>query len=302
MFNAGIIASSYLIPPSAVYLDTYVSPSNIRQCYSLKRLISTYSGSAIRVRRSSDNTEQDIGFVGDVLDTASLSSFVGAGSGFVRTWYDQSSNANHIGNSATSAQPRIVNGGVYDGDVVFDGTDDTLFNTSITILNNVRAFVFSRMQVNKAGSGAIYMALSSGYADPTFDAAWSLYYDPRSSGIATPAYSVGLTDGDGSGPTTIIENFGFSGGAPDLSASSTIITLDFNGTNSTPGRIGLYANGTFYDGNMQSEGVVGTTMNPSNLYVGSLNGSLFFQSMRANSIIVCANNQSAVRTDVEGLL
>jgi hypothetical protein len=44
--------------------------------YSLRKLRTAYSGNAIKVRRSSDNLEQDIGFVGNDLDTASLLTFV----------------------------------------------------------------------------------------------------------------------------------------------------------------------------------------------------------------------------------
>ena len=45
----------------SLLLDTY---SGASVAYSLRKLSSTYSGSTIRVRRSSDNTEQDIGFTG----------------------------------------------------------------------------------------------------------------------------------------------------------------------------------------------------------------------------------------------
>jgi len=44
--------------------------------YSLDKLDKDYEGSAVRVRRSSDNQEQDIGFVDNVFDSASLESFV----------------------------------------------------------------------------------------------------------------------------------------------------------------------------------------------------------------------------------
>ena len=69
----------------------------------------------MEVRRSSDNALQDIGFDanGD-LDTASLLSFVGAGDGFVRTWYDQSGNVNNFQQTTTSNQPQIVASGVVD--------------------------------------------------------------------------------------------------------------------------------------------------------------------------------------------
>lgn len=78
---------------------------------SLRLLGANYTGSAVRVRRSSDNDEQDIGFVNGELDTASLLSFVGAGDGFVTTWYDQSGNGNDAVQATASAQPQIVSAG-----------------------------------------------------------------------------------------------------------------------------------------------------------------------------------------------
>ena len=67
------------------------------------------------MRRSSDDTEQDIGFDsnGD-LDTAALLAFVGTGgtdNGFVTTFYDQSGNGNDATNINDSEQPLVVSGG-----------------------------------------------------------------------------------------------------------------------------------------------------------------------------------------------
>jgi len=80
--------------------------------YSLRKLRSAYTGSAIRVRRSSDSTEQDIGFVNNELDTVSLLTFVGAGSGLVTTWYDQSTSGSNATQVTAVNQPRSVNAGV----------------------------------------------------------------------------------------------------------------------------------------------------------------------------------------------
>jgi hypothetical protein len=79
--------------------------------YSLRKLRTAYTGAAIRVRRSSDNAEQDIGFVDNELNTASLLSFVGSGNGFVRTWYDQSGNARDTTQTTEGNQPQIVASG-----------------------------------------------------------------------------------------------------------------------------------------------------------------------------------------------
>jgi hypothetical protein len=55
-------------------LDTYTGAA---VAYSLRQLRTAYTGAAIRVRRSRDNAEQDINFVGGDLDTQSLLDFVG---------------------------------------------------------------------------------------------------------------------------------------------------------------------------------------------------------------------------------
>lgn len=79
--------------------------------YSLRLLTADYVGDAIRVRRSSDDTEQDIGFVDGELDTDDLETFVGANSAYITTWYDQSGNGNDAVMATAANQPRIVNAG-----------------------------------------------------------------------------------------------------------------------------------------------------------------------------------------------
>ena len=97
---------------TAGLLETY---SGAAAAYSLRKLRNGYVGFAIRVRRSSDNTEQDIAFnTSGGLDTVSLLAFVGAGNGFVTTWYDQSGNGKHAYQISASNQPRIVLGGAID--------------------------------------------------------------------------------------------------------------------------------------------------------------------------------------------
>jgi hypothetical protein len=93
---------------SNLIIDTYSTGA----AYSLRKLNSAYSGPAITVRRSSDNTSQNIGFKADgTLDTTTLLSFVGAGNGFVTAWYDQSGQGK-VSTQATAAnQPQIVSNG-----------------------------------------------------------------------------------------------------------------------------------------------------------------------------------------------
>ena len=88
-------------------LDAYLT--NLVAVYSINaKLVASYNGSAIRVRRSSDNTLTDIGFLGNGdFDAASYLAFIGAGNGFVHTIYDQSGNGRHQVQATAAAQPQI---------------------------------------------------------------------------------------------------------------------------------------------------------------------------------------------------
>jgi len=114
-----MIINPYLVQPSVPaftgLLDTY---SGATVAYSAaRRLATAYTGALIRVRRSSDNTEQDIGYDGsNVLDESALTSFVGANDGFVTTWYDQSGNSKNATQSTASNQHRIVSSGIIEKD------------------------------------------------------------------------------------------------------------------------------------------------------------------------------------------
>jgi hypothetical protein len=95
-------------PPYVGLLDLY---PNASCAYSVRLLRSAYTGKCIRVRRSNDNAEQDIGFVSGNLDTTSLASFCIGTNGFVTTWYDQSGNGYNATQPTASSQPQIVSSG-----------------------------------------------------------------------------------------------------------------------------------------------------------------------------------------------
>ena len=119
---------------SAGALDSFTT--NLWAAYGITRQRSStaYSGSAIRVRKSTGGdttTEQDIGFNGAALDTGSLAAFAGSETVVVTKFYDQSGSGRDLVQATGASQPRIVNAGVYDGFVRFDGSNDWL-QTSAT--------------------------------------------------------------------------------------------------------------------------------------------------------------------------
>ena len=88
-------------------LDAYAA--GLLAIYSpFKKLIGNYNGNAVRVRRSSDNTLTTISFLSNgTFDAASYAAFIGAGSGFAHTVYDQSGNGRDYIQTTAAAQPQI---------------------------------------------------------------------------------------------------------------------------------------------------------------------------------------------------
>lgn len=121
----GIVAAQRVVPasaPPALLLDTY---SGAVVAYSSSRkLRSAYAGAAYRVRRASDNAEQDIGFTaGDLVDQTALAAFCSGTTGRAIKWYDQS------GNAVDANQPVLAK-----APIVYQGGAATLINSTPALL------------------------------------------------------------------------------------------------------------------------------------------------------------------------
>lgn len=145
---------------------------------SVRLLRSSYAGPCLRVRRSSDNTEQDIGFNGTLLDTQSMLSFVGANDGFVVKWYDQSGSGSVqrvMTQSTSSKQPKIISSGMLVAGpggrpgLDFDGTDDGLQSQG----NDSSGLTIASLIVNSA-----YTAFCAFAADTISSSTGATYTTP----------------------------------------------------------------------------------------------------------------------------
>jgi len=185
-----------VITSSCTYiLDTYTGSIG---AYSVAfKLRAAYSGSAFRVRRSNDNSEQDIGFVGCTVDTASLKSFVGANDGFVVTLYDQEG-SNNVTQSTASLQGRIVNA----------GTIEKINGKVSMYMNGSNHYVFDSYEARTRID--IYFLHST--SDDNYLHFYALTGDIQFSYVAT----------DGNSSTLIISTFG----TPSMYANATL----FSGT------------------------------------------------------------------------
>jgi hypothetical protein len=124
----------------------------------LRLLRTAYTGDAIKVRRASDNTEQDIGFVNNELDVATLESFCSGTNGFVTTWYDQSGNGYNATQTTAVNQPQIVSSGSVITEngkptLQFDGINDILIYNGLVYTTNTvfaTAVVLDNSSINFA--------------------------------------------------------------------------------------------------------------------------------------------------------
>ena len=199
MLNEGATAGDYVktdasvggSAPAPAYSGFGDAFGGVTAYYSLRQFTEAETLNAIRVRRSSDDTEQDIGFDGEGnLDTTALLAFVGTGgtdNGFVSKWYDQAGSNDAI-NADASEQPLVVSGGsiIYEGAttsrpaIQFDGVDDKLGFASnlniggspsiIGVLNTAAGDIVWR------GGGSDYWYFQASqilrYRNGDFDATW----------------------------------------------------------------------------------------------------------------------------------
>ena len=106
-------AGGVVVPALDLDFDS-ATYGTINWAYSVRKIVSTYTGPSLRVRRSSDDAEQDIEFGSDgYLDEASLLSFCAGTNGYVVTFYNQSDRGSvaDCTNATASLQPIIVSAG-----------------------------------------------------------------------------------------------------------------------------------------------------------------------------------------------
>lgn len=141
--------------------------------WAVARLLTAWEGPLVRVRRSGDSAEQDIGFLANGrLDVTALAAFVGGGTGYVAKVYDQTGGGNDLVNASASAQPVMSPSVAAFGNTpawTFDGTNDDLaFEASlspIAILAGVHSTGSSglgRYVSHTSGNSSLFETSTSG--------------------------------------------------------------------------------------------------------------------------------------------
>ena len=116
----------------------------------------------VQLRRSSDSSQKS--FTADEVADGTMETWVGSNDGFVSRWYDQSTNSNHLVQSAVLSQPKIVTNGVRNtGGLFFDGADSFMDFTSDLPFSDGTMHVVSQLdptaskQTVFGGAGNVYI-------------------------------------------------------------------------------------------------------------------------------------------------
>ena len=294
--GAGTTAANLTVTSSAtLLLDLYPSAA---VAYSLRKLRNAYTGSAIMVRRSSDNTEQDIGFdVNGNLDTVSLLAFCGAGNGFVTTWYDQSGNAQNATMSTQANQPQIVSSGVVltqngKPTLQYDGTNDGL-NATVTGINNTTAlclfYAYSSNLAAAANTNTATLWLNGDFGITSLRGHFSstslltneyITLDTRKTSAASGR--IGSTTYRRSANTLVVENTFFLTNGTSFQQNNNNINFDVLGETTL------------------SENITPNAYNTStNLNIGYISFPVY-ANQKISEFIVYLSNQTTNRSNING--
>ena len=257
--------------------------------YSLRKLRTSYTGAAIRVRKdTTGQPEQDIGFIGNELDTVALKSFLNARSGFVVTWYDQSGNARNATQSTQANQPRIallgtINRMTGKPSIYFNGSSHSLTEaggeTSLGAQSIVYIFIYAKSDTTILGNRWIYNNLTN---------------------VSNTRFGIGAN--------LTANRFSIAARRLDNQATATIATFGTNHdevqklitayANYGSGEIGIYSNGSgLVTNTLPSTGTTGGNGNGG--FIGSGNGTAQFFVGQISEIIIYTSNQSSNRAAIE---
>ena len=286
-------------------LDEY---PNAAAAYSLRRVNSRYTGPLIRVRRdSTGQAEQDIGSIGEALDTVALKAFVRNNSGFVTTWYDQSGNARNATQTTAAAQPRIVSAGVVDylngkPTMFFDGSNDFLGTATASNWTFLHYTLTASTNFTVARAGVvtdpeavycIWGTAGSGFYNGAF-----LNHDTRSSISLDRVLRNSVFNGSG---TPIAFNIQSAGSTPaNTQILGTLVIKPTNVTNAE--RSAISTNGAAFQKNNTNSGTANNIAPRHPLRFGTSevgDVNTFFLLGNIQESIFYASDQTTNRTQIE---
>lgn len=245
--------------------------------FSLRTVDPNFTGKCIQVRRDSDNSTLDIGFLSGVLDTSSLTTFCSGANGFVTVWYNQGFGLD-VTQSTASRQPKIYDSstGVETENgkpcLLFDGVDDTLvtFNIFGSIDDCISVFT-----VVNGNTGFFPSILTKSYDE---NGAYALGFES----------ATGYLNG-------WIEKDSFRDVKPDVSGSQILISnINKTGTNN----IKYYVDSIFYSEYTTTQDLTGSNQKEFRIGSNSLDNNYYWNGT-IQEILMFDNDQTANKTTIE---
>lgn len=268
-------------PPSTLLLDVY---PNATAAYSIRKLRETYTGYAIRVRRSSDNVEQNIGFnVSGSLDETALTSFIGANSGYITAWYDQTGNGYDMTQTSATSQPLIVSSGTINTvntkpAILFDGNNDFVSSVNSTLANAFNSNFLLNLVINPTNiNGGSPLGFNKRIMHSFLDYGNTLQLVINEGGIDKATSGAGSVSATAGQFYTLNQTLFTFDAAADQGLSNNVVK---NTGTSTSGNPGPWLTGTRIGACAQGSGVNGP-------YIGNI-----------QEVVLHYGNQSANRTGI----
>ena len=135
---------------------------------SVRRVRTAYTGALLNIRRSSDNATQDFGTGQPQVYWADVSTFIGGGTAFIVTWYDQSGNGRNLTQATAANQPSLVNASNSRPAVLGDGVSSYMTTASFSISQPLTFYsVYRRVTLAQSSFENLFEGQGSSN-DPTF--------------------------------------------------------------------------------------------------------------------------------------
>ena len=198
------LASSLSSPEASKKKYILDNISGVEVAYSLRRLKTSYTGPACRVRRTSDDAELDIFFSGNTIDTATLESFCSGTDGRIARWYNQAYGDTvplldtSFGSDAAIALSTRRLDSTYTGPCMSVDGSSPMVGMKLT-QDQLGGFANSRIR-KQLGSGGDYATFSA----ETVTASLEVYVDAPSRGTDTSTVTILL--GRGGTPVGLVKS------------------------------------------------------------------------------------------------
>ena len=217
--------------PFIASIPKTISNTNGVLMVGLRKLVNSYAGPCLQLRRSSDNAVSDFGFNGIDLDVAAITAWLGNVKGYCSKLYDQSGSGNDVTQTSNSLQPQYVASGIYDKPILHFTVGQKMINTTnfgspFTVVYSARQTGPNRHRVLSSIGNNWLLGWWNGYKSQAYFQGWvsnpistpdnkPYVYSGVSNGITSQFYENGnqLANNSGgvTGPNGISLGGGFNG-------------------------------------------------------------------------------------------